>query len=333
MPGPMTLSNNLAHLNLGASLYVPASRDDLVEVAQGAKLGHARSIIFCTEDSVSEADVPLALGNLQAMLAQAKAQPGRLLFIRPRNEEVLRSLLKMPGISEVDGFVLPKVTEASLVGYLAAVKDHEFAEGLRPRSATGATEEPKKFWLMPTLETAEVFDEAEMARLRKALERPGVKSRVLALRIGGNDLLNVLGVRRSRQRTIYESPIGPTIAKLITLFRPHGFALTAPVCELLYDAETLQRELALDVEHGLVGKTAVHPDQVAVIEQAYRPHEQDVQMAEAILAPGAPAVFRMHGTMCEVATHRHWAQQVLSRRDLFGVFGEQLRPTVKSEAC
>jgi hypothetical protein len=35
----------------------------------------------------------------------------------------------------------------------------------------------------------------------------------------------------------------------------------------------------------------------------YAVEREDLEM-QAMLAPGAPAVFRMHGVMCEEATHR-----------------------------
>jgi hypothetical protein len=37
---------------LGASLYLPATRLDLLDVVRGERLSEVRSVIFCTEDSV-----------------------------------------------------------------------------------------------------------------------------------------------------------------------------------------------------------------------------------------------------------------------------------------
>ena len=302
------MSLSMHHLNLGASIYVPATRDDILAIALRAKLKDARSVIFCTEDSVSEQDLPRALTNLQATLARTTRQPGRMLFIRPRNVEVLGTLLAMPNIESIDGFVLPKLTAGNLGQYRQALQT-------APRHSNG------HFWLMPTLETKEVFDNGEMRRLHDALMHSEVRDSVLSLRIGGNDLLNILGVRRSRYRTLYESPLATTISNLVTVFKPSGFNLTSPVCEFLYDHEVLERELALDAEFGLFGKTAIHPDQIAIIEHSYRPSEQDVQAADALLCEGAPAVFGMHGAMCEVATHSGWARQVQARAKLYGVYG------------
>lgn len=295
------------YLRLGASLYVPAVREDVLAIATGEKLPAVRSLIFCTEDSVAEARLPEALANLRELLPLAMPTERRRLFIRPRNVAVLRELLGMPGIRNIQGFVLPKVTLGNLDEYVAAFEE--------------AGQAVEDFWLMPTLETADTFDPDQMRQLCHRMRTSRAAGSIVAIRVGGNDLLNVLGLRRSRSRTLHESALGQTVLQLLTIFRPAGFQLSSPVCELLYDHEVLQRELAMDTELGLFAKTAIHPEQVAIIEAAYRPLEQDVQMAEAILAPGAPAVFNMHGTMCEVATHREWAAQVLLRRDLYGVYG------------
>lgn len=69
---------------------------------------------------------------------------------------------------------------------------------------------------------------------------------------------------------------------------------------------------------GLVCKTAIHPSQIHIIEKHYEVNNQDIEMAEAILDKDAPAVFRMHGTMCEPATHRKWAEQILIRLNVYG---------------
>lgn len=296
-----------AYLRLGASLYVPATRADLCEIAQGEKLANASSLIFCTEDSVREDQVDLALENLGAMLQVTHREAGRLKFIRARNPEVLSLLLSFSNIGRIDGFVLPKLTADNLDEYLDCFYQ------------AGYSDIP--FYLMPTLETKEVFDAAAMQNLRDKLLDPQVRPSVLCLRIGGNDLLNVLGVRRSRQRTLYETALGPTIASLVTLFKPYGFQLSSPVCEFLYDHRILDRELEQDTEYGIFAKTAIHPDQVPLIERAYQPSHQDVRMANALLQPDAPAVFNMCGTMCEVATHKEWALSVRQRAHRFGTDG------------
>jgi citrate lyase beta subunit len=76
-----------------------------------------------------------------------------------------------------------------------------------------------------------------------------------------------------------------------------------------------------DLQHGLIGKTAIHPAQIPVIETLYQVSRDDHDMASAVLAPDAAAVFKLHDTFCEPATHRRWAAGVLERVRVFGVGG------------
>ncbi len=286
-----------SHLRLGATLYVPATRPDMVAVANGDRLPFLRSVIICTEDSVHPRQVDAALDNLRLGLPQIR-EPRPLVFIRPRSPAILGRLLAMRGIDHVDGFVLPKSTVDSVAAY--------------------AAQAPARFLLMPTLETREVFDPPDMAALRESLDDPDLRARILALRVGGNDILNHLGVRRRPGRTIYETAAGPVVARLVATFKPHGFPLTAPVFDDFGDLDTLQEEVWRDLEHGLVGKTAIHPCQVAPIEREYRVRPVDLDAARQILDPDAQAVFQVNRVMCEPATHTTWARTILDRAAIYG---------------
>ncbi|AMC35660.1 HpcH/HpaI aldolase/citrate lyase family protein [Janthinobacterium sp. B9-8] len=285
---------------LGASLYVPATHKDLQQIADGELLGDLRSVIFCTEDAVAESELSYALFSLSLVLQQMVERPTTERFVRVRNPEVMKRVLAMPGVEKLTGFVLPKITHHNFDAYFRQVRKTHFM-------------------LMPTLETVEVFDDAEMKQLRLCLERPGVRDHILALRIGGNDLLALLGIRRPRHVSIYRTPLGAVISKLVTIFRPYGFVLTAPVFEHLDNPTLLAQEVEEDLAHGMVGKTAIHPSQVALIEQHYRVQHRDVDVALKIIDEASPAVFRMHDSMCEVATHRAWAHGVLEQARVFGI--------------
>lgn len=289
-----------AYLHLGATLYVPATRNDLVGVARGAIHPDLRSVVLCTEDSVVDRDINLALANLKACLPRLSA--GRpLVFVRPRSPEILARILTLPGVGRLTGFVLPKTSAKSLGNYMR----------LLPPGAP--------FMVMPTIETREAFDPFELAMLRDALSAPEVRSRVLAVRIGGNDLLNLLGVRRRSGHTIYATPLAATIGLLVAQFRSHGFALTAPVFDDFGDLETLRREVRRDIDHGLIGKTAIHPSQVPFIEQEYRVSPSDLAVAHRVTALDAPAVFQVDRVMWEPATHAAWARAQIARAGIYGV--------------
>ncbi|MEW5839315.1 MAG: HpcH/HpaI aldolase/citrate lyase family protein [Pseudomonadota bacterium] len=284
---------------LGASLYVPATHPDLALIAAGEKYPFLRSVIFCTEDAVSNAQLETALDNLRLTLAHMPPDSSTLRFVRVRNLEIMQRVLAMPGQEKLDGFVIPKATRHNLDDYFAPIAH-------------------SRHWLMPTLETAEVFCEQEMRLLRDKLSEPHLRARILALRIGGNDLLALLGIRRPRHVSIYRTPLGGIIARLVTTLRPHGFHLTAPVFEHLDIPELLSMEVEEDLLHGLIGKTAIHPSQIPLIEKHYRVCPNDLDAAHKILDNHSPAVFQHGGSMCEISTHRSWARTILTRVQAFG---------------
>ncbi|MEQ1528645.1 MAG: HpcH/HpaI aldolase/citrate lyase family protein [Methylococcales bacterium] len=291
---------------LGAPLYMPANRRDIIDIANGEKFSMLRAMIFCTEDAVSNADVHSCVRHLGLCLQGFRNAPQRYRFIRARNPDILARLLELPNIDKIDGFVLPKFTLDNFNAYF---------EQLKGRS----------FHIMPTLETREVFDGQAMTELRQALLQSELLPKILMLRIGGNDLMNLLGIRRPRTLTVYDTPLGHSISQLVTLFKPYGFALSAPVFEYLDDTGTLQKEIALDLAHGLTGKTAIHPKQIATIEAAYAVDHQDYEMALSVTNTDAPAVFKMHNAMCEVATHRQWGENIMNRQQCYGVHNALLK--------
>lgn len=286
--------------SLGATMYMPALREDIVDAAMGRTVPGLRSLVICLEDAVNDSDVPAALTQLRRTLQQLRNAGERsvAVFIRPRNPEMLARLSTYRGIESVDGYVLPKVTPNSFPVWMEALR----TDGHQ---------------IMPTIETAEAFDQSEMRRLRDQML--AVADRVLAIRIGGNDLLATLGARRSRSRTVHEGPLGTVIAMLAGTFIPYGFAMSSPVLEVVSDPDLLRREVEQDLEQGLLTKTAIHPMQVGIIQDMYRVDEDDYADATAILDAEARAVFKSHGAMCEPQTHRAWAKQIIERFSIYGL--------------
>ncbi len=288
---------------------MPATRSDIAKSVLSNDIEGLRSIVICLEDAVSEENVPAAMENLKQILqtlrsamAEASGAEWPLIFIRPRNVQMGKDLTTSFDLSPIDGFVLPKFTIASLPAWWDIMKD-------------------TPLYLMPTLETEEVFDVMQMRHLAMTLAEHPCHERLIALRIGGNDLMNVIALRRPRNLTLYDSPMGYVIKMLVAVFGKYDFALTSPVCEHIDDHDILERELALDIAHGLVGKTAIHPNQVATIERALMVTPADHEDALRILN-SSQAVFKSQGAMCEPATHRRWAIRVLEQAQIYGIAQE-----------
>lgn len=282
---------------LCASLYVPANHDGLGDSLQGLHPAAPRSVIACTEDAIGEADVDVALATLHEFLRTLpRVSVGPLRFIRPRSPAVLRAILRIPGIENVHGFVIPKADADSLPEYLRVL-------GRRP------------FRLMPILETAAVFDREGIASIRDLLGRPAIRPLILALRIGGNDLLRLLGLKRLPGVTIYETPLGVLIPQLVMAFRPHGYCLTGVACDYYVDHDLLRREVQQDRRMGLVGKTAIHPAQVPVIQGEFAPSAAELQAAAAVLRQENGGAFGLNGMMLEPAVHSAWAKEMLAKAE------------------
>ena len=288
----------MSAVELGATLYVPAINPGLRAIAYGA-ISDLRSMVVCLEDAIREDQIPFAINRLEALLADIATSPTAVaVYVRPRNLRMLTDLLQLGGIERITGFVLPKMTTQSLPVWLTALMHSEHC-------------------IMPTIEGEDAFDRSALARLCDQLLP--YAERVTAIRIGGNDILAMLGIRRSRVRTAYDGPLGSVIRDIAGTFIPSGFSVAAPVFEHFAAPDVLRREVEQDIEHGLLTKTAIHPDQIAIIHAVYRPDAHEMAEARAILSQEAPAVFGSNGSMCELATHAPWAGMIIKRAQAHGV--------------
>ncbi|WP_045411866.1 HpcH/HpaI aldolase/citrate lyase family protein [Vibrio owensii] len=289
--------------SLGATLYMPATREDIISVATENKIQNLKSMVICLEDAVAECDVDLALNNLETITNELSRKTSLInrpfIFIRPRSTEMAEFIIRNYDLHGIDGFVFPKFTFDTLDEW------------------TRITGETHLLW-MPTLETKEVFNAAEMQKLADALSQHPMKDRIIAIRIGGNDLMGVLGVRRSRSETIYQGPLGYVIKMLVCIFGAMGFSLTSPVFELIDKPRLLQEEIEQDLIHGLVGKTVIHPTQIEYVQNAWMVEHTEYEDALRIIN-STKAVYQFAGAMCEPATHHQWAKNILERSKVFGV--------------
>ncbi|MBU6395034.1 MAG: HpcH/HpaI aldolase/citrate lyase family protein [Sphingomonadales bacterium] len=283
---------------LGATLYIPVLRPNLLEICLGSN-PELRSIVVCLEDSIREDELGAASARFAAfLLTLSSISPTLKIYVRPRDVGMLAWMVRMPGVEAVDGFVLPKVESSNISHWLSTMVGSNYA-------------------FMPTIESAEAFDRSALEQLCRQLQP--FRERVTAVRIGGNDILNILGVRRSKSRTAYDGPLGSVIRDMAATFIPAGFAVAAPVFEHYAALDLLRKEVEQDLEHGLLTKTAIHPSQVSVIHDCYRTTACELREAKAILESGAHAVFGSHGSMCEPATHRRWAGNIIARAQTFGI--------------
>ena len=279
---------------LAPMLYVPADRPDLATVLGSQRDLGICCIAVCLEDAVRPDNRKNAAAALCATLEKLDDHP-RQIFVRPADSDALDWLLEYLPVEKIAGFILPKASVQSI--HIWAEKSY----GLHP--------------ILPILETRDALDPVGRRELAQACAaHPPI---IPGARIGANDLFSLLGgLRRPTGRTVYETPVGHVIDGLLEAFSAQEVRLCAPVCDRIGDLETLRREVAEDIHRGLFAKTAIHPNQVREIWDAYRPDAAETEEARLILRPDAPAVFGLNGDMLEPACHGEWARRVLHREAL-----------------
>lgn len=292
-------------IQLGATMYIPATHLQLWEVTEGIKFPLLKSIAVCLEDAVLEQDVQTAMVNLKHLLQKRLEYPNLsapAMFIRPRNIEMAKHIVDWDLNHTYNGMILPKFTTQHLKSWMEVL--------------------PPNLQYMPTLETKEIFDVGHNIELHQALKYDFYKT--LCLRIGGNDLLSCLNLRRPKNTTIYQTPVGMLIPQLAGLFIPDGFQLSSPVCEHFENINLLTQEIQQDMNNGIYTKTAIHPLQIEHIHLALQVHPEEFNEAQQILSSDAKSVFKSHGSMLEPATHKNWAEIILLRYKTFGLIKSNL---------
>ena len=79
----------------------------------------------------------------------------------------------------------------------------------------------------------------------------------------------------------------------------------------------------MDVAMGFIGKTAIHPNQVRIINEALKVSREDYDDAMQILSWNKNAAgvsgSANQNRMNEVKTHTHWAQKIVHMANYYGI--------------
>ncbi len=350
-PEPLTPDASREELasGLGATLYIPADRGDLLTTIVRRAQDGICSMVLDLEDAVDDEAAPAAMHRVVKTLDEL-ALTGQIrtamLFVRVRSVEGIDEITARlgAGVALLAGFVFPKFTADAGETYLA-------------RTAQAAAELGTRLYAMPVLESELLLyretRDAELDSLAKLLAAH--RETVLAVRVGATDLCGVLGIRRDRDHTIYDvRVVADAIGDIVNrLGRADGtgFVVTAPVWEYFADHERLfrpllrttpfiehdavrfrnmlvrrdldglLREISLDRTNGMIGKTVIHPTHVAAVHAlSVVTHEEYRDASDIAVATAGgvkPSVYR--NKMNEARPHRVWAETVMRRARVFGV--------------
>jgi len=334
---------------LGATLYVPATKDGLAIAVRRQAAAGTRAMVIDLEDAIADDSVESAMSSTYETLRDLHDNPpDSLIFVRVRSAEHIEQLTGALGAatSIVSGFVLPKFSVADGPGYLKAV-------------AAAGENSAHPLYGMPVLETPKVLyretRESELVGIRELLDE--YRELVLTIRIGATDLCGLFGIRRDRDLSIYDVGVAADLITQVVnqLGRSDGtgFAITGPVWEyfanherilrpqlrqtpfedrqagglrrqlMSSDLDGLIREAILDRANGLTGKSVIHPLHVAPVHAlAVVPHEEYLDAMDVLHPESAAGGVRRseyRNKMNEIRPHRIWAARTLLRARVFGV--------------
>ncbi len=318
------MNHFLPAYRVGPLLYCPANNESIVNSLTHEKFGRQFSLALCLEDTIQDdcvADAEqILISSLQALQAR-KAQTSFFLpeiFIRVRAPKQIKSLLERLGSSGelITGFNIPKFSLENADAYIQTFKEINSQRG-RP------------FYMMPIFESPSMIHLERRASILYALKEKldAISQYVLNIRVGGNDLCHMFGFRRHSSESIYKiRPVADIFSDILTVFGM-DYVVSGPVFEY-YSGKNwesgLIHELNDDRLCGFIGKTVIHPNQIPLVNEAYKVPLKDYNDAKAILdwdvsCPSLVAGSIVKERMNEYKTHYNWALRTLLLAEAYGL--------------
>ena len=348
---------------LGATLYMPATRLAVVQDLIDGKLTGLMSMVLCLEDAIGDNEVKMAEGLLvnhieqlalaltQGSLSQADIP---LIFVRIRDADQMVRLTEILGdkSSLLTGFVFPKFTVtngATYFGTLAELNKYQ----AKPLYGMPILESPEIIYVESR--------QQNLLAIKQLLDT--YRHLVLTVRMGATDFSGLFGLRRSPDLTIYDiKVIGSCITDIINVFtRPESsYVMPGPVWEFYSSERVLKpqlrqgvfvdhlgqrggrrlrdtliggymdgliHEIVLDKANGLLGKTIIHPSHIKPVQALCVVTHEEYMDASSILASTQGDVGVIASSysnkMNEIKPHRRWAEKIMIKSKIYGVFNEQ----------
>jgi citrate lyase beta subunit len=289
------------YIELGASMYTPATNKNLIAIAEGLKFPHLRSVVFCLEDAIKDEEIESALKNVALFLEKYKRENIKV-FLRPKNIENLQQIIELLGIEKIDGFALAKFGIHNMEGYFKILSCLK-----------------QKYHIMPVIESSDMFENEKLCQIKDFLLTQK-QHHIVTLRIGGEDMFQMVGIKKGCEDSIHDFHISSKIlGDLLSVFKPYGFNIAAPVYNCLENKEFFVKEVQRDIKEGFFGKTIIHPDQSAITNECYKVTKEELDEAKEILKSTNDAIFRFQNRMCEPKAHGVWATNIVRRAKVYGL--------------
>ena len=240
---------NLAGQQIRSYLYVPG--DDPRRIEKALATG-ADAVVVDLEDSVAPNRKEEARNNVARVLESGPARPVFVRINAPGSELAALDIAAVAAL-QLSGLRLPKVESLESVRLVA-----ETLEALRSEAG-----------IQCLIESA--------LGLELALEIARSHERVAGISLGEADLAADLGVRD-------EAGLLYARSRIVSASRAAG--LPGPVQSVytnVKDLDGLRRSTEEGKNMGFVGRSAIHPSQVPIINEVFTPTEEEVAEAQELL--------------------------------------------------
>lgn len=318
------MKNSLLYYSIGALLYCPAHNEGIVHSLVNEKFGSNFSLALCLEDTINDDFVPEAeqklIHSIKMLYRYSETVQFFIpkIFIRVRNPQQITSLLERCGESSIliTGFIVPKFSPENSDTYIDTIltANHTYN---------------RKIYMLPILESPAIVNLQSRSKTLYLLkeELDSIEDLVLNIRVGGNDLCHLFGFRRHSDESIHNiTPIANIFSDIVTVFGM-DYVISGPVWEYYsgYNWDNgLIQELQGDRLCGFIGKTVIHPNQIPLVNQAYKVTRKDYEDACSILNWDMSSESFVSGNifaerMNEYKTHSNWAEKILFLSKAYGI--------------
>lgn len=320
---------------LGATLYMPALRPNIHIDILTSKYKALTSLVLDLEDAIGDLEIENAekylvheiLALYQAISKEESLTKNfPLIFLRIRDFKQFKRIQEGLGeaIYALTGIVVPKFSP-------------ELGEKILDEVKRLSTDD-HPFYALPILESEKVIKKEtrlnELWNIKLLLDE--YKNNILNIRIGATDFSGLYGLRRKAETTVYDIAIlRDCIADIVNIFQraDHPYVISGSVYEYFTSTQrnnrgdqncnAFLREILLDIENGLVGKTIIHPSQIKAVQAlnvvAFEEYMDALHIVEAATGEVGVLKSQFSNKMNEIKPHYYWAKKLILKSKIYGV--------------
>jgi citrate lyase subunit beta / citryl-CoA lyase len=243
-----------------SKLFVPASRPELFAKALASA---ADALSFDLEDAVAPERKGQARADLRAFLQTGDAlASGKTLIVRVNALDTPHFAADIQAIAR-DGVSLINLPKPEHPDDVRAA-----AEALDAAERANGISEPIK--LLLNIESPRA--------LRRAAELAAAHPRVAGLQLGLGDLFEPLGIARRETGAIQQA----MFALRVAAGEANVFAYDTAFANIK-DTEGFRAEAQMARAFGFIGKSCIHPSQIAIANDVFRPSDEDIAHAVRVV--------------------------------------------------